>query len=114
MSTLAALLAALGGLVTAIGSAIVAYTKQRTDIQAAKGSRIDLMEARIDKVQAQFEVEHDKRIKAETLAHRLRLGLITTMEYVDALIRWADRGSPPPPPAAPDFREIKHLLEERG
>ncbi|WP_374064812.1 hypothetical protein ABMV07_01035 [Corynebacterium belfantii] len=81
MSTLAALVAALGGLVTAIGSAIVAYTKQRADVQAAKGSRIDLMEARIDKVQAQFEAEHDKRIKAETLAHRLRLGLITTMDY---------------------------------
>ncbi len=114
MSAMAAIISAFGGLVTAVGGLWIGWVKLRSDVQAAKGSRMDKLEARLDRVQAQFEVEHDLRIKAETLAHRLRLGLITTMDYVDALIRWADRGSPPPPPAAPDFREIKHLLEERG
>lgn len=111
MSTLAALLAAIGGLVTAVGSIWMGYMKSRSDTQAAKGSRIDIMENRLDKMQVDLDMERTKRVSAETLAHRLRLALITMIDYVEEISKWADGGSKPPPPAAPELKTIKHLIE---
>ncbi|CAB0628252.1 hypothetical protein CIP107563_00192 [Corynebacterium diphtheriae] len=56
MSVIAATLAAFGGLVTAVGSVWMGYMKARSDTQAAKGSRIDIMEARLDKLQGGCQV----------------------------------------------------------
>ncbi|CAB0518253.1 hypothetical protein [Corynebacterium diphtheriae] len=112
MSAMAAIISAFGGLVTAIGGLWIGWVKLRSDVQAAKGSRMDKLEARLDSVQAQAEEDRRKRVQAETLAHRLRLGLITTMDCLEAMIRWAEGGAMPPPPVPPDLKSIKSLIED--
>ncbi|CAB0583437.1 hypothetical protein [Corynebacterium rouxii] len=117
MSAIAVVIGAVGSLITAIGSLWIGYMKARSDVQAAKGSRMDKLEERIDKVQADYEnerrlreEERDKRVEAETTVHRLRLVTITLIDHVEAMQKWMMGGAKPPPPTTPDLTEAKALI----
>lgn len=110
MSVVAGILSAIGALITAVGSIWIGYTKTRTETQSLKGSRIDAMETRIDKMQSDLDVEREKRRRVELDNHQLHIALVTTVTHLEQLIRWADGGAKPPRPDDIDLDEIKALL----
>nr|WP_252860272.1 hypothetical protein [Corynebacterium ulcerans] len=81
------IVAVVGALITALGGLWIGLVKARSDTQAAKGSRMDAMEARIDKMQADLDDERKKRRGVEVLAHHLWLGLATGKGYLESVIR---------------------------
>ncbi|MHD0252657.1 hypothetical protein ACQZES_05610 [Corynebacterium diphtheriae] len=110
MSVIAAVISAVGGLVTAIGGLWIAWVKLRSDVQAAKGSRMDKLEERLDLLQERYDAERSKRITAENTTHRLKLALVTLIDHVEAMHEWVMGGATPPPPTTPDLTEAKALV----
>ncbi|MHC9840028.1 hypothetical protein ACQX0D_08890 [Corynebacterium diphtheriae] len=111
MSVVAAFLSGVGALVTALGGVLIGVVKARSDAHAAKGSRMDVLEARIDKMQADLDDERARRRGVEVDNHRLRMALVTAVKHLEQLIRWADGGAKPPRPDDIDLDEIKSLLK---
>ncbi|AKN59602.2 putative secreted protein [Corynebacterium phage LGCM-V6] len=111
MSVIAAILSGIGALITALGGLWIGVVKARADTQAVKGSRMDVLEARIDRMQADLDDERAKRRGVEVDNHRLRMALVTAVKHLEQLIRWADGGAKPPRPDDIDLDEIKDLLK---
>ncbi|ARU46715.1 hypothetical protein [Corynebacterium silvaticum] len=110
MSVVAAILSGIGALITALGGVWIGVVKARSDTQAVKGSRMDALEARIDKMQADLDDERAKRRGVEVDNHRLRMALVTAVKHLEQLIRWAG-GAKPPRTDDIDLDEIKGLLK---
>lgn len=111
MSLVAALLSGVGALITALGGVWIGLVKARSDTQAAKGSRMDALEARLDRMQADLDDERARRRGVEVDNHRLRMALVTAVKHVEQLLRWADGGAKPPRPDDINLDEIKSLLK---
>ncbi|AKE41870.1 putative secreted protein [Corynebacterium kutscheri] len=101
----------MGAFITALGGLWIGLVKARSDAQAAKGSRMDALEARVDKMQADLGDEREKRRSVEVDNHRLRMALVTAVKHLEQLMRWADGGAKPPRPDDIDLDEIKSLLK---
>ncbi|WP_278764023.1 hypothetical protein [Corynebacterium argentoratense] len=76
------------------------------------------LEEKVDRLYQELDAERQRvresdalRMRAETLTHRFRLGLITAVNQLEELYAWIRDGARPPAPGEKHLDDLRSLID---